>query len=72
MTDKPHDPDAVPAAAALDLTQTGEEVAGRDGGPVDEEDMAAADELSADPEVAENYEEMIEKGAATRGEGRLP
>ena len=25
-----------------------------------------------DPEVAENYEEMIERGADQRGEGRIP
>jgi len=26
----------------------------------------------SDPEVAEHYEEMIERGANQRGEGRLP
>ena len=47
-------------------------VPGRDGGPIDEDDMAAADGLEASPETAENYEELIEKGAQSKGEGRVP
>jgi hypothetical protein len=39
-------------------------------------DAAAADRAptreALDPEVAENYEEAIERGAQQRGEGRLP
>jgi hypothetical protein len=27
---------------------------------------------NVDPDVAENYEEMIERGADQRGEGRIP
>jgi ribosome-binding protein aMBF1 (putative translation factor) len=34
-----------------------------------DDDRAPAD---LDPEVAENYEEAIERGADQRGEGRLP
>ena len=30
------------------------------------------DDTAADPEVAEHYEEMIERGATQEGEGRLP
>ena len=38
---------------------------------VDEEAATRAD-APLDPEVAEHYEEMSERGAAQRGEGRLP
>jgi hypothetical protein len=47
-------------------------VPGRDGGPIDEKDMEAADGLEASPETAKNYEEMLERGAAQEGEGRVP
>ena len=30
------------------------------------------DQARPDPDVAEHYEEMIERGASQRGEGRLP
>jgi hypothetical protein len=36
----------------------------------DEEKLAERDEL--DPEVAEHYEEMTERGAKQKGEGRVP
>jgi ribosome-binding protein aMBF1 (putative translation factor) len=42
--------------------------AGADTNTGDEE--RAPEEL--DPDVAENYEEMIERGADQRGEGRIP
>jgi hypothetical protein len=32
----------------------------------------AAEGLEVDPEVAEHYEEMAERGANQEGEGRLP
>jgi hypothetical protein len=32
----------------------------------------AAEGLELDPEVAEHYEEMAERGANQKGEGRLP
>jgi hypothetical protein len=36
-------------------------------------ESAAADEHgAASPETAEHYEEMLEKGANAKGEGRLP
>jgi hypothetical protein len=40
----------------------------------DEIDEAAIDDgnTELDPEVAEHYEEMTERGARQRGEGRLP
>lgn len=46
-----------------------EAVTGRDGGPYDADDAEAADGLTATPEQAKNYEDMIEKGAALKGEG---
>jgi len=43
-----------------------------DGGPTPtaEEERAAPTEV--DPKVAEAYEEQIERGANTKGEGRVP
>jgi hypothetical protein len=38
---------------------------------VDEQALAEAD-AEVDPDVAEHYEEMTERGAQQRGEGRLP
>jgi len=38
---------------------------------VDETALAETD-AKADPDVAEHYEEMTERGAQQRGEGRLP
>jgi hypothetical protein len=46
-------------------------IPGRDGGPQDEEAMAAAEGLTAAPETARSYQEMLERGAAQRGEGRV-
>lgn len=54
-------------AAALD-----EQVQGRDPGPIDEEAMAAADGLTAPPEVGEHHREMDQIGANAKGEGRVP
>lgn len=46
-----------------------EQVAGADGGPVDDADMAAAEGLRARPEQAAHYREMAERGAHQAGEG---
>ncbi len=45
---------------------------GRDGGPHDAEAEAAADGLTASDDVAEEYGDMLERGAQQRGEGRVP
>jgi hypothetical protein len=58
------DKTAAEAGQAVD-----EKVQGRDGGPFDADDAAAADGLTATPEQAKHYEEMIEKGAHQKGEG---
>jgi hypothetical protein len=39
--------------------------------PTPEEEQTA-DSLELDPEVAKNYEEMAERGANQKGEGRIP
>jgi hypothetical protein len=46
-------------------------VAAGDREPTREEE-AVADEHELDEEVAEHYEEMTERGAGQKGEGRLP
>lgn len=70
MTDASTDRTAVDEAADADrdamLTQQG-----RDGGPIDENDMRAADGLAASPQTAESYDEMLERGRNQRGEGRI-
>jgi hypothetical protein len=40
--------------------------------PTPEEEAAAERHGAASPETAEHYEEMLEKGANAKGEGRLP
>jgi hypothetical protein len=45
--------------------------AGADREPTGDEEKAA-EGLEVDPEVAEHYEEMAERGAEQKGEGRLP
>ena len=40
--------------------------------PTPEEEAAAERAGAIDPEVAENYEDAIERGAKQRGEGRVP
>jgi hypothetical protein len=47
-------------------------VPGRDGGPINEDDMAAADGLQTPKDAADTYEDMLERGAQQKGEGRLP
>jgi hypothetical protein len=41
-------------------------------GPPTSEEEELADELEADPEVAEHERDMTERGARQQGEGRLP
>jgi ribosome-binding protein aMBF1 (putative translation factor) len=40
--------------------------------PTPEEEQAAERAPAESPELAENYEEAIERGARQKGEGRLP
>jgi hypothetical protein len=54
-------------AAAAD-----EAVTGADAGDVDEDALRRADDLTVDPQVAESYEEALERGANVPGEGRVP
>lgn len=49
--------------------QADEKIQGRDGGPFDPDDAAAAEGLETSSEQAKHYEEMIEKGAHQKGEG---
>jgi len=44
----------------------------RDAGPIDEDAVKAAEGLTPRPGVKEHYQEMTEKGANAKGEGRLP
>jgi hypothetical protein len=43
-----------------------------DPGRIDEDDMAAAEGLTVDPEVRENYQEQMERSTDLPGEGRIP
>lgn len=45
--------------------------AGADRMPTPEEEQVA-DSLDVDPDAAEHYEEMAERGAQQKGEGRIP
>ncbi|HVF19370.1 MAG TPA: hypothetical protein VNA14_03910 [Mycobacteriales bacterium] len=57
---------------AAQSSRRDEAVNGRDAGPIDDlEGMAAADGLTASPEVAEHYREMTETGANIEGEGEI-
>lgn len=40
--------------------------------PTPEEELAAERAGGLDPDVAEHYEEMTQRGASQRGEGRIP
>jgi hypothetical protein len=40
--------------------------------PTEAEEAAADSSADLDPEVGEHYEEMLERGANQRGEGRVP
>jgi hypothetical protein len=72
MSDEPptsdfRSPDDAKAAHEDELLD--EQVTGASSGPIDEDDMAAADGLSVTPVVAKSYLEALERGAAMRGEG---
>ena len=56
-------------AAAQAGRAADEVVTGKDGGPWDPDDAAAAEGLTATASQAKHYEEMIEKGAHQKGEG---
>lgn len=58
--------------AADDAAAVRDDVPGRDGGPIDEDDMRAAEGLTPRPEVEDDYGEIIAKAAHTDGEGRIP
>jgi hypothetical protein len=54
-------------AAAAD-----EAVTGRDAGPIDEDAIARADSLTVNPDVAESYEDQMDRSTDLPGEGRIP
>jgi hypothetical protein len=60
--------DETRAAEAEDARQQ----ASADETPTPDEEAAAERAGELDPEVAEHYEEMAERGARQKGEGRLP
>jgi hypothetical protein len=62
---------AVEEAAATDHESVSGSVPGREGGPHDSDDMAAAEGLSTPPETERAYEEMLERGKNQKGEGRI-
>lgn len=59
-------------AEAEQAATADEAVTGRDPGRIDEGDMAAAEGLSVDPEVRENYQEQMDRSTDLPGEGRIP
>ena len=72
MTDQPKDTTAVNEAADVDHAAVSPDVEGRDGGPRDVDAMRAAEGLSTPQSVNEEYDDMLERGANQRGEGRVP
>jgi hypothetical protein len=71
MTEQRSDTTAIDEAAQADHEAvTGG--AGRDGGPQDSSDMKAAEGLTADGKVSEEYAEALERGKNQQGEGRVP
>lgn len=72
MADQSSDTRAVEEAAQVDDDALEGVPPGRDGGPVDEADMAAADGLRPSPDTAAAYQEALRQGARQRGEGRTP
>jgi hypothetical protein len=57
---------------AAESAATDEQVTSRDPGPIDEDAVRAADGLEVDPEVAENYQEQMERSTEVKGEGAIP
>jgi hypothetical protein len=72
VTDQPQDTEAVDEAAAVDRESVASDVPGRDGGPQDPDAMQAAEGLEAPKNVAESYDDMLQRGADHKGEGRVP
>lgn len=67
------DPDLRDQSDAVDNANDADaDVAKADAGPIDEDAMQAADGLTASKETEEHYTEMVERGANTEGEGRVP
>ena len=71
MTETPQDPAGVEEAETIDQGAVDGKVPGRDGGPVDEADMRAAEGLQAPEHTKRAYDEMLERGKNQRGEGRI-
>lgn len=71
MTDMPDDTTVDEATKAADSAALNGDVPGRDGGPVDPDDMRAAEGLQASPETAAAYEDLLERGKNQEGEGRI-
>ncbi len=72
MTDQPKDRAGVDEAVSADASAVTGKVPGRDGGPQDQQDMQAAEGLSASRRNEQAYDEMLERGAEQKGEGRVP
>jgi len=72
VNDQPKDRRGVDEAVGADHEAVSGTVPGRDGGPQDEQDMAAAEGLTASKKTGKAYEEMLERGARQKGEGRTP
>ena len=71
--DKRGNEDSVQDAERVDhQAAEGGSIPGRDGGPENPDDIAAADSLAASSETAGNYEAALERGAGQQGEGRVP
>ena len=61
------------ARAEAERAATADEaVTGRDPGRIDEDAIQAAEGLTVDPEVRENYQEQMERSTDLPGEGRIP
>ena len=72
MSDQPQDRQSVDEATAADHASVAGDVKGRDGGPQDDADMKAAEGLEAPKKTEQAYDEMLERGAHQKGEGRTP
>lgn len=59
-------------AEAEQAATADEAVTGRDPGRIDEDAIQAAEGLSVDPEVRENYQEQMDRSTDLPGEGRIP
>ena len=71
MTDLPNETTVDEATKAADSAALRDGVPGRDGGPIDSDDMRAADGLEASPEAAAAYQDLLERGKEHAGEGRV-